>query len=173
MSRKALLLAFAMSHIGASSATPTALSSPPLPRSVEAAGVRLEWVIRDAQVHACMQAATRGWVTVGFNTQPTLDGARLVMGRVVNGRAEAQVHIAKPPQHFHRLTPQGKDRVSSVSGSKSAGITRVCFSMPLAAADREDVGLRAGQNTHIILAWSHEADFEHHSAQRSAVQVVL
>jgi hypothetical protein len=173
MSRKALLLAFAMNHISASSATPPALPLPPLPRSVEGAGVRLEWVIRDAQVHACMQAATRGWVTVGFNTQPSLDGARLVMGRVIQGRAEAQVHIAKPPQHIHRLTPQGKERVSSVSGSQSAGITRVCFSMPLAAADREDVALSAGQNTHIILAWSHEADFEHHSAQRSAVQVML
>jgi hypothetical protein len=132
MSRKALLLAIAMSHFSASSASPP----PPLQqRSVEGAGVRFEWVIRDAQVLACMQAATTGWVTVGFNTQPTLDGARLVMGRVVNGRAEAQVHIAQPSRHIHRLTPQGKERVSEVSGSQSRGITSICFSMPLAAAD--------------------------------------
>jgi DOMON domain len=159
-----------MTNIGASSATPVPLVAP---RTVEGAGVRLEYVIRDAQMHACMQAATRGWVTVGFNTQSTLDGARLVMGRVVDGRAQAQVHIAKPPRHVHRLTREGRERVSEVSGSQSGGTTRVCFSMPLAAADQEDVKLSAGQSTHIILAWSHESDFEHHSAQRSAVQVRL
>jgi hypothetical protein len=120
-----------------------------------------------------MQAATRGWVTVGFNTEPTLDGARLVMGRVVNDRAEAQVHIAKPPQHIHRLTPQGKERVSHITGLQDKGQTRICFRMPLAAADQEDVKLSAGQNTHIILAWSHESDFEHHSAQRTGVHVML
>jgi hypothetical protein len=166
MSFKAVLLALAMSPIGISSANP-------LPRSVEGAGVRLEWVIRDAQLHACMQAVTRGWVAVGFNTQPTLDGARLVMGRVRQGHAQAQVHIAKPPRHIHRLTPQGAERVSEVTGFQDKGHTRVCFRMPLAAADAEDVQLSAGQSTHIILAWSHESDFEHHSAQRSALQVML
>jgi DOMON domain len=166
MSQTILWLAFVMSSISAN-----ATASPA--RSVEHAGVRLEWVIRDAQLHGCMQAVTRGWVTVGFNTQSGLGGARLVMGRMMDGRAQAQVHIAKPPQHIHRLTQDGKERVSHVSGSLSLGVTRICFSMPLAASDAEDVNLIAGRDTHVIMAWSNSSDFQHHSTQRGAVQVVL
>jgi hypothetical protein len=152
--------------------TPAALSST-AHREVNAAGVRLQWLIRNDQLHACIEAQTRGWVAVGFNTKPMLDGARLVMGRVVNGRVEAQVHIAKPPHHIHRLTPQGAERVSNVIGTHENSKTRICFNIPLAAVDAEDVALREGLNTHIVLAWSHESDFNHHSAVRSAVQAKL
>jgi DOMON domain len=166
MSVEAMLFSLALSL------NPAALGSA-AHREVNAAGVRLQWVIRDQTLHACMEATTRGWVAVGFNTKPTLDGARLVMGRVVNGRVEAQVHIAKPPHHIHRLTPQGAERLSNVMGVHESSKTRICFNMPLAAVDAEDVQLRAEQNTHIVLAWSHESDFDHHSAQRNAVQAKL
>ena len=95
------------------------------------------------------------------------------MGRVVADRAHAEVHIAQPPRHLHRKTPDGRERVSEVIGRQVGGRTHVCFSMPLKAADAEDVSLVKGSPAHIILAWSHEADFEHHSAQRDAVNVTL
>jgi hypothetical protein len=120
-----------------------------------------------------MSAATSGWITVGFNTRSELQGARLVMGRVVAGRAHAEVHIAQPPRHVHRRTPEGRERVSDVSGQQAGGRTHVCFSMPLKPSDAEDVTLVTGAPVHLILAWSREADFDHHSAQRESVEVML
>ncbi len=143
------------------------------PSSVSAAGVQFSWSVQGETLHGCMSAATSGWVVVGFNTRATLEGARLVMGRITAGRAHAEVHIAQPPRHLHRRTPEGLERVSQVSGRQSGGRTHVCFTMPLGRADAEDVALVKGSPVHLILAWSHETDFDHHSAQRDSLDVTL
>jgi hypothetical protein len=141
--------------------------------SVSAAGVQFSWTVQGESLHGCMSAATSGWVAVGFNTRTGLQGARLVMGHVVAGRAHAEVHIAQPPRHLHRQTADGHERVSNVSGRQAGGRTHVCFSMPLKPTDTEDVALLRGAPVHLILAWSHEADFDHHSAQRDSVEMML
>jgi hypothetical protein len=142
-----------------------------LARFASAAGVEFRWALDARALHGCMRARTRGWVTVGFNTQPTLDGARLVMGRIVDGRPEIEVHRARPPRHA-RIA--GADlAVRIVGGAQEAGVARVCFVMPLDPIDPSDVTLAAGSLTHLVLAWSHERDFDHHSADRGAVNVLL
>jgi hypothetical protein len=45
--------------------------------------------------------------------------------------------------------------------------------MPLDPIDPSDVMLVAGSPTHLVLAWSHESDFDHHSADRGAADVLL
>jgi DOMON domain len=142
-------------------------------REVSEAGVRFQWRIEAGELHGCIEAQTRGWIAVGFNARTELDGARLVMARLVSGQAHAEVHIAKPPHHMLRLNPDGTQRVKNVIGNYEDARTRVCFQMSLAPVDTEDVALRAGQPTHLVLAWSHSADFEHHSAQRGSRNVKL
>lgn len=143
-----------------------------LPRLVSAAGVEFRWALEDGRLlHGCMRARTHGWVTVGFNTRPMLEGARLVMGRVVDGRAELEVHRAEPPRHGRIAAADGGVRL--VGSAQQAGFTRLCFVMPLGPIDRSDVALVAGSLTHLVLAWSHERDFDHHSADRGAVDVLL
>jgi DOMON domain len=151
-----------------------AFNVPILEHEAADAGVTFQWSIKDnGHLLGCMEAKTSGWVAVGFNTRDGLEGARLVMGRVVGGKAHAEVHIAKPPQHFHRVTEDGAERVTNVTGRLVGGTTTVCFTMPLEAADTEDVPLVAGKKVHLILAWSHEDDFQHHSAQRGSRDIVL
>jgi DOMON domain len=162
-----LVLAASAPADAASAAQPTTQ------REVEAAGVRFQWRIDGARLHGCMTAATSGWLAVGFNTGQELAGARLVMGRVVRGQAHAEVHLAQPPNHHHRVSRDGGERVGQVNGQQHQGRTQVCFTMALDAADDDDVSLQAGQEIHLVLAWSHEADFQHHSAQRGALQITL
>jgi hypothetical protein len=57
--------------------------------------------------------------------------------------------------------------------SSSCATSRVCFVMPLDPIDPSDVTLVPGSPTHLVLAWSHESDFDHHSADRDAVNVLL
>jgi hypothetical protein len=152
--------------------TPCATSAAPL-RQASAAGVTFEWRVEGEHLSGCLQAPTTGWVAVGFNTRPALDGARLVMGRVAGGHAHAEVHRADPPRHEARRAADGEPLLSHVSGAPSSAGTRLCFRMALRAGFAGDVSLRAEQATHLILAWSHEADFQHHSARREALEVML
>lgn len=143
-----------------------------LPRLASAAGVEFRWALEDNRLlHGCMRARTHGWVAVGFNTQPTLDGARLVMGRVVGGAVQVEVHRAEPPRHGR--IAGSEHAVRAVGGAQETGVTRVCFVMPLGQIDPSDVALAAGSLTHLVLAWSHERDFDHHSADRGAANVLL
>jgi hypothetical protein len=150
-----------------------AASGMPAARMASAAGVEFRWAIQGQRLHGCMQARTRGWIAVGFNLRDDLAGARLVMGRVVAQRAHAEVHLARPPLHLHRHNADGSERVEQVSGQQHEGRTQVCFVMPLAAADADDVDLAAGSSVHLVLAWSHEPDFDHHSAQRGSLSITL
>jgi hypothetical protein len=142
-----------------------------LTRFASAAGVEFRWALDGRLLQGCMRARTRGWITVGFNTQPQLDGARLVMGRVIDGNSQLEVHRARPPRHARIAGADHAVRI--VGGAQEAGVTRVCFVMPLDPIDPSDVTLVAGSPTHLVLAWSHESDFDHHSADRGAVNVLL
>jgi hypothetical protein len=142
-------------------------------RSASAAGVAFQWSVEQGLLHGCMAAATQGWIAVGFNPKAGLAGARLVMGRVVNGNAEVEVHLAHPPQHRRLLRPGGGALVSEVAGQQRDGRTQVCFTMPLAAQASADVALIPGAWVDLTLAWSQEPDFAHHSAQRDSVVGLL
>jgi hypothetical protein len=150
-----------------------------VPREVGAAGVCFRWHIQTGprgtsdELHGCVEAATTGWVAVGFNTRAGLAGTRLVMTRVVGGQAQAEMQIADPPHHRHQRQADGTEWVRAVTGEQLQGRTRVCFVMPLRTDAANDRPLQPGQATHLVLAWSHEADFKHHSAQRESLTVTL
>lgn len=137
-------------------------------------GVIFEWRTADTHLQGCMQAQTKGWVTVGFNTRPTLDGARLVMGRVDAQSGLIEIHQAMPPRHEMRHSSASKSAaIQLINSEQRSGLTQICFRMALAASYMGDVALSVGKPVHLILAWSHERDFQHHSAQRGVVNTVL
>lgn len=143
-------------------------------KRVQDSGVILEWRTTATHMQGCMQAQTKGWITVGFNTQPSLDGARLVMGRVDVKSSLIEIHQAMPPRHEMRYSSAVKSEVIQlISSEQLGGLTRICFRMALAASYAGDVALAAGKPVHLVLAWSHERDFQHHSAQRGAINTVL
>jgi hypothetical protein len=146
-------------------------------KTVTAAGVSFHWTTSHGELHGCMRAPTHGWIAVGFNPNGELAGARLVMARVLAGKAQIEVHIAKPPTHVHRKNQDGSERAQVLSSMQALQHnqthTEICFRMPLAAADDEDIALVPGETVHLILAYSHEADFQHHSARRDGVKVTL
>lgn len=142
-------------------------------KTVTAAGVTFEWSIEGAHLRGRMSAATTGWVTVGFNTRSTLDGSRLVMGYVHAGKVVCEEHIADPPDHRPKTERGGHNALSEVRGTEVKGVTTIDFVLELDSKDPVDVVLVPGQRYYLTLAWSHEDDLYHHSAQRTAVDIVL
>lgn len=142
-------------------------------RRATAAGVEFEWRIEGDVLKGRMSARTTGWVTVGFNRERDLRGTRLVMGYVQGGRTVVEEHIADPPDHRPKVSLGGTSGVLSASGVERDGTTTIDFELRLDTGDAFDVPLVPGRSYYATFAWSHEDDLYHHSASRSAIDLVL
>jgi hypothetical protein len=142
-------------------------------RGTSAIGMTFEWRVQGDMLHGRMRAPTRGWVAVGFNHRPTLDGTRLVMGYVRDGATVVEEHVAAPPVHHRKRDLGWKEGLGQVSGTEDARSTFIEFTLALDTGEPRDVALVPGRTYHLTLAWSHEDDLQHHSAMRTAVDVTL
>lgn len=142
-------------------------------KRASAAGVTFEWRIDGDALEGRMSARTRGWVTIGFNRARTLDGTRLVMGYVDGGRTVVEEHIADPPDHRPKVELGGTSGVVWARGREEGGVTTIEFRLLLDTGDDFDVALVPGESYYTTFAWSHEDDLYHHSAMRTAIDLVL
>jgi len=111
------------------------------PRTVEADGISFTWSHKAGRLHGRLNAATTGWLAVGFNDQRKLRGTRFVIGRVVNGRAHAEVHIARVPDHADVGSFGGVSGLADVAGGRSGDETWLTFSLPLRSGDDFEIDL--------------------------------
>jgi hypothetical protein len=120
----------------------------------------------------CSRPST-GWVAVGFNNEERLEGTRFVIGAMVGGSFHSEEHIAVVPNH-PRVQDLGlATAVEDVGGQASNGMTTMRFSLPSLLVDSDNPMLLPGTRSYVMLAWSHHADFEHHSAWRRHFLVEL
>ncbi len=148
-----------------------------MPHFVQRDGMEFGWRVRGPRLQIVARAPTQGWLVVGFNSKPGLDGARLVFMRVRAGVAECEVHRTDfsypPPYHQPRTRIGGTNYARVSAGHESSQGTQVSCEIPLVSGEVQDVRLRLDQSTEVILAYSRSDDFEHHSAMRTAVSVRL
>jgi hypothetical protein len=123
-----------------------------------------EWSIGAERLFGHVRARTLGWLAVGFNDRPGLQGARLVMCRLVDDNCEIEEHEVDPP--VHRARADSRDVVSVLRAERSGADTVIHFALALER-------LRAGQRVELILAYSTSPDFDHHSAMREHQSVEL
>ncbi|WP_394836714.1 DOMON domain-containing protein [Pendulispora rubella] len=142
-------------------------------KKATAAGVTFEWQIHGNTLQGRMTAPTLGWVTVGFNRARDLRGTRLIMGYVKDGRTVVEEHLADPPNHRPMTALGGRNAVRSSHGAESGRTTTIDFEIDLDTGDKFSVPLAEGQRYYVTFAWSHEDDLYHHSAQRSAIELIL
>lgn len=143
-------------------------------RTVEKNGVVITWYHQNDRIHFEMCAPTRGWVTVGFNESDGVAGAYLLMGRIVAGRAEVVEHYTRAAGDYRPITALGgQPLVDEINGKESAQKTRIQFSIPTHALTTYRKNLSPGKSYFMILAFSREDDFQHHSMMRTSVKVTL
>lgn len=142
--------------------------TPTYAHEVQDADVTFRWTVEGDEVRAEMSAPTRGWVCAGISGVPGLDRSLLVMGAVIDGTARAEEHVAMPPRHPRRADLGGRIGLLAFDGEEDDGRTTIRFTLRLV-----DDGLVVlpGQTAYLTLAWSHEDDFQHHSARRTEVAV--
>lgn len=152
-------------------------------------GVFFSWHHRQNRLFGNLRAPTKGWIAVGFNDMPKLEGTYFVIAHVQQDRMNVAEHIAQPPRHtnvrqlgrlpqiddlqgtYHSGHP--KDRELGRELGQKLGISWLSFSLPHHFPNGQVPTLSPGHNTHLMLAWSHEADFNHHSAWRRHFDITL
>lgn len=144
------------------------------PQTIEKNGMHLEWAFQGEWLHLTMQAPTRGWLAIGLNTSEGLAGTNLMMAAVQEAEVRlSDRYILAPGEHRSVEELGGVPSLILLEGRESAEQTSITFKMPVRASDRFHYNLEAGKKYHLLLAYSLEDDFMHHSIMRCAVEISL
>lgn len=142
-------------------------------RRVQLDATTFAWRHQGDRLYGDLSAPAEGWLAVGFNDEPTLKGTRFVIGAVDANAVRAELHIADPPHHQPIEALGGLSDIRNLQGRRENGRSLLAFSLPHRSTDRFAVDLMPGRSIHLMLAWSNEPDFAHHSAWRRHVDVIL
>ena len=143
-------------------------------RTIALGDMEFSWHHRATRLFGRLSAPGTGWLAVGFNEDRTLRGTRFVIAAVAGGPPRAEVHIALPPDHRPVADVTGHPAdLRDLDGGFDHGRSKLSFSLPHRSADGAAPDLSPGQWVHLMLAWSHAPEFDHHSAWRGHTDVVL
>lgn len=134
----------------------------------------VKWKIEKEHIHFEMEAPTDGWVAIGFNETSALAGTYLLMGRIRNGTAEVVEHYTERPGSYQPTTNYGVPvQVFSVTGDEKGKMTRLNYSIPIEKASKYHKQLSPETKWTLLMAYSLEDDFQHHSIVRTSVEIKL
>ena len=143
------------------------------PGRIAAGRMVFEWTHSAARIHGRLSAPAPGWLAVGFNDKAALADTRFVIASVFGDRVRAEEHIALVPHHVEVSTLGGIPALSDLSGEIVGRETHLAFSLPHNSGGLYARQLEPGTQTHLMLAWSHDPDFTHHSAWRRHYDITL
>jgi hypothetical protein len=137
-------------------------------------GMEVNWVYRDDRVQFKIKAPKTGWVAIGFNESDQLENTYLIMGSVVGDLVTVKEHFVVMPGDYRSIETFGAPiLVDAIDGIENREGTMVEFSLPIKAIDfyRKDLG--PGKSYFLLMAYSQEDDFQHHSAMRTQTTIQL
>lgn len=142
--------------------------------SVTKNNMKVSWYFHNNRIFFEMNAPTDGWLTIGFNDTTGTKGAYLLMGRVKQGVPNITEHFTINPGNYKTIESLGKTvQVKDVSGIENSNYTSIKFSLPQKAASKYQRDLFKGNEYVLIIAFSREDDYQHHSIMRTSVRVKL
>jgi plastocyanin len=105
-------------------------------------------------IHFRVSAPSTGWVSIGFNSMPRMDGSNIIIGYVVNDTAYIQDNYGSGGwTHEPDTVAGGVDNITDKSGSEANGRTELRFTIPLNSGDARDHTLELDRTYSLILAY--------------------
>lgn len=143
-------------------------------KKVERNGMVFEWIIEGKNLRCKILAPTTGWVAIGFNTHSGLAGTNLIMGAVEQEfyRIDDR-YIVAPGNHKSMIQMGVEDQIILKNGKEWQGKTAIEFIIPLQSKDKYHLQLNEGSEYHLLMAFSAEDDFDHHSMMRTSTKIKL
>jgi DOMON domain len=143
-------------------------------KSITLGGMTFHWRFYKDHLQCQASAPTKGWVAIGFNTKNELSGTNLIMGAVEQDYVTIDDRfIVKPGDHKSIIELGGSEALVQRTGAEENGKTSISFSVPLSVNDKFHYNLIEGKEYYVLLAFSQEDDFQHHSMMRTTIKIKL
>jgi hypothetical protein len=143
----------------------------------EAAGVTLHWTNDTQFFYGALEAATSGWIAVGFDPEVRMKGANFVFGYVQGGQTFIEdmfgVQEFGPGAHPTDEELGGTKDIVEFGGQEDGGRTVIEFKIPLDSGDAYDKPLASGSTYTVILAVGSSDDFQEYHANRDYTEVSI
>lgn len=131
------------------------------------------WTFSEDKIRFALKAPTTGWVGIGFNEQSELAGTYLLLARVANGKAEIVEHFVISPGDYISIESLGATPVAVLLSGVETSDTEVTFAVPISPLHKYGKSLKEGMKYEMLIAFSREDDFQHHSTMRTSIEVTL
>ena len=136
-------------------------------RMESASSMEVTWYESSSRIFFELKAKTKGWLCIGFNDNSGMTGAYLIIGRIYNGSVDVVEHYTSSPGKYQSINSLGGDTdVRNIDGVESEKRTTISFSLPKVAPSKFQQDLELGKEYTMIIAYSNDDDFQHHSAMR-------
>lgn len=121
-----------------------------------------------------MAAPTHGWVAIGFNEKDEITGAYLIMGQVVNNTVHVVEYYTSAPGKYAPISTHNEaPSLKWCKGRESDNGTYIEFKVNTILHSEYIKPLIKGKQYYLIMAYSNEDDFTHHSAMRTSILIQL
>ncbi|MEL6256686.1 MAG: DOMON domain-containing protein [Bacteroidota bacterium] len=143
-------------------------------QKVEKNGMLVSWEVKGEFLEIEISAPSQGWLAIGFNEQKGLPGTNLIMASVSGDSVRiSDRYILKAGDH-RALSELGiEEKLKVVSGEENASGSRVSFQIPISSKDKYHKNLLEGSAFYMLMAYSREDDFMHHSMMRTSVTITI
>ncbi len=137
-------------------------------------GMTVSWEFKSNRIYFEMVAPTDGWVAIGFNNSESTTGNYLIMGKVENGKVTVEEHYTSSPGNYQTFAKLLVDSsVDNVEGLEINNKTTVKFSLPTISTNKYAKDLKEKNEYILLIAFSQEDDFQHHSIMRTSSKINL
>ncbi|MEM9648152.1 MAG: DOMON domain-containing protein [Bacteroidota bacterium] len=134
---------------------------------IEVDGITFSYQIEGDALRCELQALTNGWVGVGFNSKNAIVGSDLLLFNLVDGNPScADLYVKSFGNPIKDEDLGGNNSIELLSAHEDEMSTVVRFTIPVDSGHPTDYVHSINQDFWLILAYSAEDDFEHHSRVR-------
>ncbi len=143
-------------------------------KEVSKNGMSVSWTFKNDRIFIAMDAPTDGWLAIGFNTSSGITGTYLLMGHIINEKVEVVEHYTTSPGNYNPITKfEATSQVKDMQGKQNGQHTTIAFSLPVHAISKYQRDLKEGLEYIMLIAYSQEDDFQHHSIMRTSTEIKL
>ena len=141
---------------------------------ITASGITFTYQIIEERLKCSLEAPTNGWIGVGFNTKNAIVGSDLLLFNIIDQQVSStDLYVKGVGNPVRDIKNGGRNSIVIKEGKERQGYTKVHFSIPLISGDPNDFEHSLGQKAWLILAYSTDDDFEHHSRVRRHIPFTL
>lgn len=143
-------------------------------QTAKASGISFTYEVLGDDLKCTLSAPTNGWIGVGFNSKNSIVGSDLLLFNSVDGTFSSTDLFVKGAGNAVRdIDNGGKNTITLINGTESNSHTTITFSIPLDSGDTNDFVHKVKKEAWLILAYSVDDDFEHHSRVRKHIPFVI